>query len=235
MNAVHHSVALSEIPDSPATLEFRSLALDRNSLVYRSGVGLLLVDSRKELVCAVGAIDCDDVVQLCRSSDLACELLGDESARDALRGVVSFEPARIFVLDTTWRIGSFTRADLAIRPLGSADSLAHLPEELREEIETERPRVPVFATFIDGAPVSFAYSSSMTQTLADISIDTLEAYRNRGIGAATAASLIDWVVQNGKSPVWGSLESNGPSLRLAEKLGFHRPAGRLFVAGSPQF
>jgi GNAT superfamily N-acetyltransferase len=160
-------------------------------------------------------------------------VLADERAYEVLHGIIPFEPARIFALAGPWRLGSFGQSGLAIRPLESGDSIAHVPDELHGELTAARSRFVIFAAIDGGVPVSFSYSASMTETLADISIDTLEAYRNRGIGAATAARLIDWVVENGRVPVWGAIDANAPSLRLAEKLGFGRAAGRLFVAESP--
>jgi L-amino acid N-acyltransferase YncA len=69
----------------------------------------------------------------------------------------------------------------------------------------------------------------MTETLADISIETLEGYRRRGIGRAVVARLIDEVIRLGKVPVWGATEDNTASLALAASLGFTRAAGELFV------
>jgi GNAT superfamily N-acetyltransferase len=226
--------ALAEIPDAPATLEFRSLALDPESSAYRSGAGLVLLDSKEQQLGAAGAIDRDDVLDLIRSRRLTCEVLADEAAYDVLRGDIPFEPAKVFALDAAWRPGHFDRPEVLIRELESTDSIAHVPGELHDELTAARARsFRILAAFVDGAPVSFSYSASMTETLADISIDTLEAHRGRGIGMATAARLIDWVDQIGKQPVWGALATNGPSLRLAEKLGFRRYTGRLFVAESP--
>jgi GNAT superfamily N-acetyltransferase len=76
--------------------------------------------------------------------------------------------------------------------------------------------------------VRLAYVPWQTETLCDLSIDTLEAYRRRGLAAATASRLIERVRASGKEPVWGALEDNAPSLALAKRLGFV-PVDRLFV------
>jgi GNAT superfamily N-acetyltransferase len=225
--------ALAEIPDLPATLEFRAVALEADSTIWRCGQGLLLVDADKTMICAMGTVAVDDVVQACRSATPRCELLADEPAHDVLRGAVELEGAKIHALAAPWRLGVHSRADYAIRPLEPEESRAHLPDELRREVESALAETAVWTAIVDGVPASFAYSSSMTETLADISIDTLEAHRNRGVGGATAATLIDWVVENGRIPVWGAVDSNAASLRLAAKLGFTRAAGRLYVAEAP--
>ena len=107
-------------------------------------------------------------------------------------------------------------------------SLAHLPGELRQELESARGRSPLAVGFVDGPAVSFACAPWQTETLFDLSIDTLEPHRGRGLAAAAAALLIDRLSRTGRQPVWGALEDNGPSLRLAARLGFV-PVDRLFV------
>ena len=123
-----------------------------------------------------------------------------------------------------------TRRTLDVRLVGAEEplSLAHLPGELRQELESTRGRSPLAVGFVDGRAVSFACAPWQTETLFDLSIDTLEPHRGRGLAAAVAALLIDAVSRAGRQPVWGALEDNGPSLRLAARLGFV-PVDRLFV------
>jgi GNAT superfamily N-acetyltransferase len=54
----------------------------------------------------------------------------------------------------------------------------------------------------------------------DLSIDTLEGCRGRGLARACCEFLIGHMAQHGKRPVWGALEENTPSIRLASSLGF---------------
>ena len=77
--------------------------------------------------------------------------------------------------------------------------------------------------------MSFCYSGWETESHWDVSIDTLEAYRRRGLGAAACVCLIRHFARLGKTAVWGSLESNPASIALAHKLGF-TPVDRLVVA-----
>jgi len=60
----------------------------------------------------------------------------------------------------------------------------------------------------------------LTETLCDISIDTLEAYRGRGFAAPCIAYMVALMRERKKEPMWSALESNRASRRLAAKLGF---------------
>jgi GNAT superfamily N-acetyltransferase len=141
----------------------------------------------------------------------------------------------------------FTRAD--------APPLSHVPEPLRTEIvdtleghpaarfvpgalppaiasdRADRP-IPVAAAWAGGLPVAFCYPVLETETLWDVSVDTLPAFRGRGLAGRAAREMTRHMRRQGKAPVWGALETNGASLSAARRLGFV-PAGSLtvFTAG----
>jgi hypothetical protein len=229
LELVPREEALRRVPESPTTIEARAIVLDPRPATYRSGDGLLLVDQDGRLVCALGAVVARDVDAAFESLQLDCELVADPVAHERLKATRTFERAILQRLSSPWQPRPHVIAGLTIRQLAAADSLAHLPEELREEIEFAREHFDVLCGEADGLPVSFSYTEC-TEKLADLSIDTLEAYCNRGIGTAVAAAAIDDVVARGFEPVWGALVSNAQSLRLAAKLGFDRYAGELFVS-----
>jgi GNAT superfamily N-acetyltransferase len=104
-----------------------------------------------------------------------------------------------------------------------------VPEELHKELmlAVETARV-IAAKFVDGRPVSFCYDGSETETLWDVSIDTLEPYRRQGHAASCVRFVIDRMRERGKEPVWGGLEDNTASMRLSGKLGFV-PVDRIVV------
>ena len=79
---------------------------------------------------------------------------------------------------------------------------------------------PVAAVFVNGTAASFCYPCWRTETLWDISIDTLEEHRGRALGQHAVRFMIEAMRREGREPVWGALESNTSSLRLASKLGF---------------
>jgi hypothetical protein len=221
--------ALAEIADSPATLEFRAAARAPKSRIFRSAGGLIVSDPRTCLECASGGVRLEDVQAVYPAILPDVEVLADRAAYEVLRDAVEFERAIVHTLAAPWQSPPRTIAGLTIRPLTAGDPIDHLPDELRGEIERALADETVFAGFVDGVAVSFSYSASCTETWADISIDTIEAQRGRGIGAAVAARLIDDIVARGLAPVWGAVESNAASLALAAKLGFTNVAGELWV------
>jgi hypothetical protein len=96
-----------------------------------------------------------------------------------------------------------------------------LPTDLLEEIRFMHPKTPLVAAFEDGRPVAFSYAGAMSETLWDLSIDTLEGHRRRGHAARCAAFLIDHLERKlGIRPLWGAVTQNSASLSLAKKLGF---------------
>jgi RimJ/RimL family protein N-acetyltransferase len=115
-----------------------------------------------------------------------------------------------------------------VRLLSTVDSLEHLPAGLRHEITHAQTFAPIAAVFVGRRPVSFCYPVWVTERLWDVSIDTLEAYRGRALGAAAFMFMMDAMRRSSREPVWGALESNQASLRLGAKLGF-KPMGEIAV------
>lgn len=118
-----------------------------------------------------------------------------------------------------------------VSSLGALES-GSLPPDLRSELEDAIEISPVAAAFVDGRAVSFCYAGSQTESLWDVSIDTLEGYRNRGHAGRCAAYMIEHMRRRGKLPVWSAEETNGASLALASKLGFV-PVDELIVFHAP--
>jgi GNAT superfamily N-acetyltransferase len=108
----------------------------------------------------------------------------------------------------------------AIRMLTIADDLGHLPPGLRHEMIHAREMAPVGALFFENLPVSFCYPVWNTESLWDVSIDTLAGHRGCGFAQHVAQFMISELNREGLSPVWAALESNDMSLRLARRLGF---------------
>jgi len=107
-----------------------------------------------------------------------------------------------------------------LRLLESDDSLEHLPKELREEMQQARGNYEVHTAFVDDQAASFAYAYWQTEGQFDISIDTAPAFQRRGLAGIAAGGLIRAQMSRGLRPVWGAMQSNLASQRLAEKLGF---------------
>jgi GNAT superfamily N-acetyltransferase len=107
-----------------------------------------------------------------------------------------------------------------IRLLRADDPLDHLPSGLGYEIGHARAMVPVAVALVDARPVSFCYPCWITEALWDVSIDTLEAYRRRGLAARVFRFMAARMRKDAREAVWAAMESNVASLELARKLGF---------------
>jgi RimJ/RimL family protein N-acetyltransferase len=132
----------------------------------------------------------------------------------------------------------------------TAPRFDHLPETLRRELRDAldgrtRSRfvpgavpdvphgrnvqgVPMAAVWADGRPVAFCCPVWQTESWWDVSIETLEAYRGKGLAGRAARTLIRHMQQHGRAPVWGALDTNAASRALAARLGF-REAARIAV------
>ena len=98
--------------------------------------------------------------------------------------------------------------------------LGHLPRELAEEIAAARAGGPVAAAWCDECAVSFCYAGAVTETLWDVAIDTLPAYRRRGFAQTAVHLMAAFHRENARLPVWGAVIGNLASLQLASRLGF---------------
>jgi len=100
-------------------------------------------------------------------------------------------------------------------------ALNHLPADLLMELSAvAADGAPVVAAFDGMRPVAFAYVASETESLWDVSIDTIASHRRKGYATASVLHLMRGMREKGKAAVWGALESNPASANLARRLGF---------------
>ncbi|MEM9800742.1 MAG: GNAT family N-acetyltransferase [Planctomycetota bacterium] len=109
------------------------------------------------------------------------------------------------------------------------EALQTLPDGLIDELAAQEEFPACAASFAGGAVASLAYAFVETETLWDVSIETVSAFRREGFGASAAAFLIERQLQRGLRPVWSASTENAASLALAAKLGFEL-AGAIGVA-----
>jgi hypothetical protein len=143
-------------------------------------------------------------------------LIGADETAAALRASRPVARAILHVLRDPAALPALAGA----APLPAEASLAHVPPPLAAELAAARARGPVWATWLDDQPVSFAYAPWRSARWFDISVDTLAGARQLGLGAITAAAMIEGERAAGRAPVWGADEGNAASLRLAAALGF---------------
>jgi GNAT superfamily N-acetyltransferase len=95
-----------------------------------------------------------------------------------------------------------------------------IPEDLRAKLRAAFEQSVVTAYFVDDQPVAFCYAAATTETLWDVVIETLPAFRRRGCARACARFMIRYMRDAKKHPVWAIAESSPAALELARKLGF---------------
>jgi GNAT superfamily N-acetyltransferase len=232
---------LAIAPDEPRFIEARGSLLAGFPIVTAGAGAALVVDRRDDLAMLLGAAPPEALADAVRAAAVEWLLVQPEThalARDALPGW-SCARAALHTLApsvvATWppvpdHVRSIEQGALAhaSRDTAGRDELDHLPDDLRVEIVHANARSPIFCAEDRGLLVSFAYGAYHTETLVDVSIDTLQPWRRRGFAADAARALVRCIVEHGRRPVWGALEHNEPSLRLAARLGFE-PCGVLYL------
>ena len=225
------------LPDEPRWLETRAMLASRHAEVtggetIEAGFVVRVVHGAVSAAAVVGrppaAAIAEAVADATGLTPVIAQTGDARHVADALRLSArrnwTGECAILHVLDQS----SPLPAPIDVQLLTRADSLEHLPAGLRHEITHAQEFAPVGAVFVDECPVSFCYPVWTTERFWDVSIDTLEAHRGRSLGARAVSFMIDLMRRQGREPVWGALESNRPSLRLGEKLGF-KPVGEIMV------
>ncbi len=189
-----------------------------------------------------GRLIAERVTALAGEVNVLCPVETADAVESALPGwqrdaaLIHALPARQpWEVETESGVTIFTRAD--------APPLLHVPEPLRTELvetleghpaarfvpgalpsavpgrESGRP-IPMAAAWADGLPVAFCYPVLETETLWDVSVDTLPAFRGRGLAGRAAREMTRHMRRQGRAPVWGAVETNAASLAAARRLGF---------------
>lgn len=226
---------LERLPDVPRHVEARGLLLaGRGRIVGESPDGFFVADPDLGFVWASGRPDRTAVEALLDLEyglhEVGVPLEHEEHFPGLLPGWVP-HPA---TLHTHPDPGSVAAPAHATRLLGADHwpGIDLLPEELAAELRAVRTRTEIAAALAGELSVAFCYANACTETLWDVSVDTLEGHRRRGYAGACFAHLTHRMLEMGKRPVWGALDSNEASLGLARKLGFV-PADRLVLFTPP--
>ncbi|MDY4609824.1 MAG: GNAT family N-acetyltransferase [Sphaerochaetaceae bacterium] len=77
-----------------------------------------------------------------------------------------------------------------------------------------------FCILRDGKAAAWSFSSAVSHDETDIGVETDERFRGCGFATAVARRMIQYVLQEGRLPVWQCQVSNAGSHRTAERLGF---------------
>lgn len=83
------------------------------------------------------------------------------------------------------------------------------------------PRFMIRAHNDPGRPIGASAGLNwMSQTFAEISVNTNPSYRRRGWGKSVVSKMVEYVLENGRHPLYAVSEENHGSIRLAESTGF---------------
>lgn len=212
---------LARLPDLPLWVETRDLLLWEGSAVLENPTrsGCVVWSAEGDLGSVVGE---PDPTALAQAAEDVSELLAFADNVGRVRSLLpnfSAEGASIFSAPDhlphapPHRCRKISQGELAAHN--------HLPTELAAElVKVAADGVPVVAAFDGTRPVSFAYVASESESLWDVSIDTIESYRRKGYATAAVLHLMRAMREKGKSAVWGALQSNRASANLALSLGF---------------
>ena len=247
--------ALARVPDEPVWVDTRGMLLTGRASASVFDTGLVISLASRALVSVVGtpppAAIQSAVAALAGDVNVLCPLAAAPHVRAALAGWHE-QQARLHALPgpMDWE----REPDRAvIFEEGRAPDLAHVDDPLRSELEdalqgrpaarfvpgalppvhTGEPRrpAPLAVVMIDGRAAAFCYPVLETESLWDVSVDTLPAHRGRGLAADVVRTMVRCMRGRGKAPVWGALESNAASLAVARRLGFIE-RGRISVFAS---
>lgn len=223
-----------DLPDGHRTVELRALAARPGTRTFTSQEGVVLLNAELEFGGVYGRVP----------ENLLFGFLERQE----------FQGQLLFVSATTPEIPSlaFSRAVVFAKAEGSEPSLVPLPAEIELRIADRSDDFSLFddeamedlyeavrrepmSVVADGPRVlSAAYVAWRSEGYGDVSVDTVASARGRGYAAHAAQAVIRAIESEGLRPVWGALENNVPSLRLARRLGFTDEVGPLYLASYPQ-
>jgi len=246
--------ALTRASDEPRWMDTRGMLLSGRARVHadpaRVDAGVVVVVPDSALASVVGRPDPGLIARAVAALPGDVNVLAQmEGADHVARALPGWRRSRalIHVLPAIASWEHEREPNTRVFTLESAPQFDHVPDAMRRELlDALRGRtvsrfvpgalphagplarivtVPMAAVWADGRPVSFCYPVWQTETLWDVSIETLEGYRRRGFAARAARTMIRYMRRHGRAPVWGALDTNMASRALAATLGFVENAG----------
>jgi GNAT superfamily N-acetyltransferase len=200
-------------------LDFQS-SPQAQGAIFQQDIGLAVI---------VGTPDAQLLAQVAELADeLICPINNAKYMEQAFQNW-SREDASLMQLPD-----SIDPAELAVAPSNNTEDtqirilkpeeleqIGDIPEPLREELKLELDAgTRIYSTIHHSDPVAFCFPASCSESLWDVSLDTLSGYRRAGYAEQCVRYAIRAMAEKGYAPVWGVVDSNHASRALAEKLGF---------------
>ncbi len=210
------------LPDIPRWVEARDLLLGgRCELFGTSESAFAVRDPDTGSVVVVGAPALEVISAATENvggGNLVCLQEHAAWVSKALPGWTSTR-CMIHVLTHPEALPEASNADVRFLEPSLIPQLA-IDEELRGELESGAQGSKIAAARVDNQPAAFCYAGSITESLWDVSIDTVASHRRKGLAGHCAAFMVRHMWQQGRDPVWQSDAANPASWKLAAKLGF---------------
>lgn len=229
---------LEDLADSPRWIYARALLSATDSVLTEVGEGqsILVSSARYSLGVLIGMPDrtlLQEAVQAPRDPFRLLASTESSGATAAALPAWRSAPAIVHTLGSDGLLVASPRAPVDILRLHEVLSLDGWPEDLRQELGRGDPAALAAVARGDDGPAAICHVAFETESLWDVSIETLEPFRRRGLAESCAVQLIQEMHRHGKMPVWGAEAQNVPSLRLAWKLGFI-PSERFVLFSPPE-
>lgn len=211
------------LPDIPRWVETRSMLLSGRCEVFgiEEGPNFVVRDTEDVLISVVGRPKREAIEEaVARKWEGDVVIAPPENRPHVAAALPGWraDPATLHLLGGAPRLPQVPTGAVRLIEPSEVDSLDGLPSNLRSEFRVAYS--PIAASLVEGRPVSFCYAAAQTESLWDISIDTLEEFRNQGYATRCVVYMVERMESRGRRPVWGAEEWNRASLGLAARLGF---------------
>lgn len=217
---------VQRLPDLPRWVEARALLLwdacEISGLREEPGLSFVLRDPSDESVFVIGTPAAAAVQAAVQKNVRGGSVVApQEQAAWLTQALQGWTRARaiLHLLRDPQRLPTASAAEVGFLDPETLPQL-RVPAALLRELTSGAEHSLIAATIVDKQPVAFCYAGAITETLWDVSIDTLPEHRRKGYAALCAAYMIRHMQGQGKQPVWGAVDENPASWRLAQKLGF---------------
>jgi hypothetical protein len=223
-----------DLPDGHRTVELRALAARPGTRWHATHRGVVLANTELKFGGVYEEVDAATLRAFLDRNEFDGQLLFVTPSKPSIEGL-HFEEAFVF--------GKAEDAlPPSLRPLPTGlerrtaqvdDDFSFFDDETMTELYAAARRETVHVVAHRSQIVAAAYAAWRSERFADVSVDTVEAFRGWGLAAHAAYPAVCAIEREGRQPVWGALMTNIPSLRLARRLGFSVNMGPVYLARYP--